>query len=105
MSLPDRKVPVILVSMEKRRNKSLLDGYRFKGFYPSSKLKGKAGDSQARVIVYSRRQKKPPAVVVGVSNEVGTTRRRGNFEIYPAAIDASTWRSWFVESTARLVEA
>lgn len=105
MSLPYRKVPGILVSMEKRRNKSLLDGYRFKGFYPSRKLKGKVGDSQARVIIYSRRQKKLSAAVVGESREVGTTRRLGNFEIYPAVIDASTWKSWFGGSTARLVGA
>ena len=36
----------------------LLDEYRFPGFCPIAKIKGKFGDSRARIIPLKRRQKK-----------------------------------------------
>lgn len=41
-----------------RKTKRLLDEYRFPGFRPNAKIKGKFGDSRARIILLERRQKK-----------------------------------------------
>jgi len=41
-----------------RKTKRLLDEYRFLGFRPNAKIKGKFGDSRARIILLERRQKK-----------------------------------------------
>ena len=40
-----------------RRTKRLLDEYRFPGFRPVAKIKGKFGDSYALIIPLKRRQK------------------------------------------------
>jgi len=41
-----------------RKAKRLLDEYRFPGFHPAVKIKGKFGDPKARIITLKRRQKK-----------------------------------------------
>ena len=46
-----------------RRTKRLLDEYRFPGFRPVAKIKGKFGDSYALIIPLKRRQKKQHVAV------------------------------------------
>ena len=41
-----------------RKTKWLLDEYRFPGFHPAVKIKGKFGNPKARIITLKRRQKK-----------------------------------------------
>jgi hypothetical protein len=40
-----------------RETKRLLHEYRFPGFHPAVKIKGKFGDPKARIITLKRRQK------------------------------------------------
>lgn len=76
--------------MPTRRKKSLLDGYRFPGFYPKEMLKGKLGDPQARVIVYTRRSKKRSAGPAAMYSMAGTTSTCVITAIFQVAIDEST---------------
>ena len=48
-----------------KKSKRLLDEYRFSGFRPVAKIKGKFGDSKARIITLKRRQKKRHVEVAG----------------------------------------
>lgn len=41
-----------------KKNKKLLDEYRFPGFRPLAVVKGKFGDHKARIVQLVRRQKK-----------------------------------------------
>jgi hypothetical protein len=41
-----------------KKNKKLLDEYRFPGFRPLAVVKGKLGDNKARIVQLVRRQKK-----------------------------------------------
>jgi len=47
-----------------KKNKKLLDEYRFPGFRPLAVVKGKFGDNKARIVQLVRRQKKLFAGVV-----------------------------------------
>jgi hypothetical protein len=47
------------------KTKRLLDEYRFPGFRPVAKIKGKFGDSESRTIPLKRRQKKQRVAVAG----------------------------------------
>jgi hypothetical protein len=71
--------------MAMRRKKDLLDAYRFPGFYPQRELKGKFGDPQARVIVYTRRSKKLHAAYAVACIRAGMTKRCGTTGISRAA--------------------
>ena len=48
--------------MEVEKAKRLLDEYRFPGFRPVAKIKGKFGDSKARIITLKRCEKQHVAV-------------------------------------------
>lgn len=83
-----------------RRKKSLLDGYRFPGFYPKEKLKGKLGDPQARIIVYTRRSKKRSAGPAAMYSMAGTTSTCVITAIFQAAIAVFTLNFPFGAYTA-----
>lgn len=64
--------------------KRLLDEYRFPGFRPSAKIKGKFGDSSARII-HLERQKKLHVVVVEKVIKAIMIARHVLFVTYPVA--------------------
>ena len=78
-----------------RRPRLLLDEYRFPGFRPLPVVRGIFGDPGARVVSFSRREKKQPAAAVVRSNALGTTGGPGGYGTSPAATSGSisTWRS------------
>lgn len=78
-----------------------MDGYRFPGFYPRREVKGKLGDPQARVIVYTRRSKKRHAVRVVEFRRDGTTKRFGITGTSPVGTGEFTLRSPFDVFAAR----
>lgn len=67
-----------------RKNKKLLDEYRFPGFRPRAAVKGRFGDNKARIIELTRRQKKLFAGVAEPSIRVFTTERIELSGICPA---------------------
>jgi len=91
--------------MKKCSKKSLLDGYRFEGFYASPILKGKWGDHEALVIPYTRRSKKQCAVHAVVARKVGTTNTHSNTVICRAVVTGFSWKFRSDVSTAGLVGA
>ncbi len=64
-----------------RKTKRLLDEYRFPGFRPVAKIKGRFGDSQARIIPLKRRQKKQHVAVVEQFINTIMIAKHGLFEI------------------------
>jgi hypothetical protein len=79
-----------------KKRKQLLDGYRVKGFTPIE-VKGLFGDSQALVIVLTRRSKKRSVARVVESNRVGTIANDVEYVTYLAVIGACIW-SWTVDA-------
>jgi hypothetical protein len=75
-----------------RKNRRLLDEYRYPGFHPRAAIHGIFGDPQARVIQLIRRQKKRPADAAVRSRGAITTRRCEGYEICPAGMYESIWR-------------
>ena len=60
--------------MRKRgKKRTLFDSYRFTGFEPLRRVKGKFGDHTAYVISLQRRQKKRSVAVAVLFTEVGMT--------------------------------
>ena len=68
-----------------KKNKKLLDEYRFPGFRPLAVVKGKFGDNKARIVQLVRRQKKLFAVVAELRAEVFMTEKLGRSGICRAA--------------------
>ena len=68
--------------------KRLEDAYRFPGFRPSRWVRGVFGDSQVRIMVLEREQKKRLAAFAVKSTVHSTTARYGPYEIFPAGIRA-----------------
>jgi hypothetical protein len=71
------------------KTKRLLDEYRFPGFRPIAKIKGKFGDSRARIISLERQKKQ--FVVVGKSTGVIMTARNVLCVIYLVARCGFIW--------------
>lgn len=71
--------------------KSLLEGYRFKGFQARSKIKGQFGDSTSLVIQLSRRQKKQFAVFAQPVIRVGMIEKLSRPAISVAVIAEFIW--------------
>ena len=65
-----------------RKTKQLLDKYRFPGFHPAVKIKGKFGDPKARIITLKHRQKKQDVAVAVKYIEVIMTTKHDLFVIY-----------------------
>jgi len=91
--------------MKKCSKKSLLDGYRFEGFFTSPELKGKAGDHEALVIPYTRRSKKQSAGHAVGARKVGTTSIHSSTAICRAVAAEFFWKSRYDGSNAGLVGA
>jgi len=69
----------------------LEDAYRFPGFRPLPIVKGVFGDSHARVITLTRREKKRTAALAAWPIEGTTIASDGACGIIPAVGSASTW--------------
>jgi len=67
-----------------KKVKRLLDAYRFPGFRPLAKLKGKFGDKKARIISLVRLEKKLSAVVAERFPKAFMTGKKNWSEIYLA---------------------
>ena len=83
------------------RRKSLFDSYRFPGFEPLHKVKGKFGDRTAYVVALRRRQKKRSAAAADESTTVGTTGKYATPETSTSLKAESTLSSSCVGSFAR----
>ncbi|MDP2207266.1 MAG: hypothetical protein Q8K98_00650 [Bacteroidota bacterium] len=73
-----------------RKNRRLLDEYRFPGYRPRANIQGIFGDPKARVIQLERTQKKHYAENAAPHIEAITTRRLGGYGIYPAEMHEYT---------------
>ena len=75
-----------------RKTKRLLDEYRFPGFDPSVKVKGKFGDPKARIITLKRRQKKQDVAVAVEYIEVIMTTKHDLFVICHVGACGFIWK-------------
>ncbi len=75
-----------------KKNKRLLDEYRFPGFRPVAKIKGKFGDSRARIITLNRRQKKQHVASVEPFIKGIMTTKQDLFVIYHVVANGFIWR-------------
>jgi len=73
-----------------RKKRSLYDAYQFCSFKPQRKVSGVFGDSNALVIKFTRRGKKPSAVPAAEETEPSMTARIGKFVIFPVATGVCT---------------
>lgn len=74
-----------------KKNKKLLDEYRFPGFRPLAVVKGKFGDNKARIVQLVRRQKKLFAGVAERSIAVSMIIRSKSPEICLAPTPEFMW--------------
>lgn len=82
-----------------KKNKKLLEEYRFPGFRPLAIIKGKFGDNRARIIQLVRRQKKLFVAVAGLFHEVSMTIKPKLLGICLVAMLESIWKLKRDEST------
>lgn len=82
-----------------KRTKRLLDEYRFPGFRSVAKIKGKFGDSQARIIALKRRQKKRHVAVAEQFIKAIMTTRPDLFVIYHVVASGFIWKWTSAESS------
>jgi hypothetical protein len=73
-----------------RKKRQLTDAYHFSPFTPQQMVSGIFGDPKARVIHFTRRQKKQSADVAVRYIEPSTTASSAWFETSPVATRAST---------------
>jgi hypothetical protein len=76
-----------------KKTKKLLDEYRFPGFRPLTVIKGKFGDSKARIIKLVRRQKKRFAVYAVQPARHSMTGKPDWSGICPVAMPEYIWKS------------
>ena len=78
-----------------RKKRRLTDAYHFPPFTPEQRVSGLFGDSRARVIRFTRRQKKQSVEVAVQHTGPSTTASPAWSATFPAATHASTsnWRS------------
>jgi hypothetical protein len=69
-----------------------LDEYRFPGFRPAVKIKGKFGDPKAWIITLKRCQKKQNMAIVLKYIEVIMTRKHDLFVIYHVGVCGFIWK-------------
>lgn len=74
-----------------KKNKKLLDEYRFPGFRPLAVVKGKFGDNKARIVRLIRRQKKLFAGVAELSIAISMIAKPKLPETCLAATPEFTW--------------
>ncbi len=69
-----------------------MDEYRFSGFRPVAKIKGKFGDSKARIITLKRCQKKQHVVIAEPFIKAIMTTKQDLFVIYHVVVNGFIWR-------------
>ncbi len=69
-----------------------MDEYRFPGFRPVAKIKGKFGDSKALLITLKRRQKKQHVAIVAPFIKAIMTTRQDLFVTYHVVANGFIWR-------------
>ena len=82
-----------------RKIKRLLDEYRFSGFRPVAKIKGKFGDSKARIIPLKRRQKKQRVAVAEQFIKAIMIAKHDLFVIYHVVASGFIWRWTYAVSS------
>ena len=82
-----------------RKTKRLLDEYRFPGFRPVAKIKGKFGDSKSRIIPLKRRQKKQLVAVAEQFTKAIMTAKHDLFVIYHVVASGFIWRWTYAVSS------
>ncbi len=80
-----------------RKTKRLLDEYRFPGFHPIAKIKGKFGDSNACIIPLKRRQKKRHVAIAEQFIEAIMIAKHDLFVIYHVVQSGFIWRWTYAE--------
>ncbi len=75
-----------------KNTKQLLDEYRFPGFRPVAKIKGKFGDSRARIITLKRRQKKQHVAVAEPFIKAIMIAKQDLFVIYHVVANVFIWK-------------
>ena len=75
-----------------KKQKRLLDEYRFPGFRPQAKIQGVFGDQKARIIRLERTQKKRFVDVAELCIEVITIKASGGYGIYPVEMHGFIWK-------------
>jgi len=75
-----------------KKQKRLLDEYRFPGFRPQAKIQGVFGDQKARIIRLERTQKKRFVDVAELCIEVITIKASGGYGIYPVEMPGFIWK-------------
>jgi hypothetical protein len=81
--------------------KRLVDAYRFPGFRPHTRVKGKFGDPYALIVTLDRRQKKRHAGAVAPCTASFMTARSDWFGTWAAVTAESTWRQKSAGLTVR----
>jgi len=72
------------MSVGQRKKLRFADSYRFDGFYPhEEKMRGKFGESKARILPLTRRSKKHAAGSAELSTKDGMTASLGWYGICP----------------------
>ena len=88
-----------------KKTKRLLDEYRFPGFRPIAKIKGKFGDPKARIISLERCQKKLYVVIAAQFIKVIMTAKHDVFVIYHVVQCEFTWKwTYAVSSVINVVK-
>ncbi len=82
-----------------KNTKRLLDEYRFPGFRPVAKIKGKFGDSKARIIPLKRRQKKQRVAVAEQLIKAIMIAKHDLFVIYHVVASGFIWRWTYAVSS------
>ena len=88
-----------------KKQRRLLDEYRFPGFRPRAKIRGLFGDPKARIIRLDRTQKKRFVDVAEPCIEVITIKASDGYEICPAEIPGFIWKwmsgEYYAESVGK----
>ena len=82
-----------------RKIKRLLDEYRFPGFRPVAEIKGKFGDSKARIIPLKRRQKKQRVALAEQFIKAIMIAKHDLFVIYHVVASGVIWRWTYAVSS------
>ena len=81
------------------KNKRLSDSYKFPGFQPYQKVKGKFGDQKSLIIIMKRIQKKLFVQSASKLPKVFMTEKPDLSVTYPAEINVFFWKLRYVAST------
>ena len=83
-----------------RKDRRLIDTYRFKGYAPSEELVGIFGDPKARVIELRRKGKKRYVLYARKHQQATTITRCGEYATYRVGTYGFIWSWKYAESIA-----